>query len=63
MAVAFYLFWFLFLALYIIHTFRKMLKKMYIAIDALEKIASTNYDMNKLVCIAIKALNDIDNLK
>lgn len=41
----------------------KIFKKYKIALKALQDIASTKYDMNKLVAIAIKALKDIDSLK
>ena len=44
-------------------TMFKIFKKYKIALKALQDIASTKYDMNKLVGIAIKALKDIDNLK
>lgn len=51
------------LAFWIYTNINNLSKKLDIAINALGKIASTNYDMNKLVCIAIKALKDIDNIK
>ncbi len=63
MVIAMYLFWFFVLVGYVYFSFRKQYKKLNTAIDALRKIASTDYDMNKLVCIAIKALKDIDNIK
>ena len=60
MIIAFYLFWFFVLAASIFYAFRRLLKKLKISTDALQKIASTNYDMNKLVCIAINALIELD---
>ena len=43
-------------------TIFNVFKKYKIALKALQDIASTKYDMNKLVCIAIKALKDIDKI-
>lgn len=51
------------LAIWIYSGIKKLSDKLNIAIIALRKIASTDYDMNKLVVIAINALKDIDNIK
>lgn len=51
------------LAIWIYTNIKKLSDKLYIAIIALRKISSTDYDMNKLTSIAIKALKDIDNIK
>ena len=63
MVIAMYLFWIFVLGFWIYSKFSNLYKRYNVAIDALRKIASTDYDMNKLVCIAIKALKDIDKLK
>ena len=60
MVCFFYWFWGFVLLLYF---YLKFKKRYWIAINALIEIASTKHDMNKLVYIAIKALNDIDNTK
>lgn len=51
------------LAMWIYFNIKRLSDKLNIAIIALLKIASTNYDMNKLVVIAMQALKDIDNIK
>lgn len=51
------------LAAWIYSNVKRLSDKLNIAIIALRKIASTDYDMNKLVVIAINALKDIDNIK
>lgn len=55
-------FWILLFIGYFYVRIKKLHKKLNIAIIALRKIASTDYDMNKLVVIAIKALKDIDKV-
>jgi hypothetical protein len=55
-------FWILCFIGYFYVRIEKLHKKLNIAIDALRKISSTDYDMNKLVVIAIKALKDIDKV-
>lgn len=62
MVCFFYYLWLFILGLYIYSKFKNLSNRYNIAIDALRKISSTDYDMNKLVGIAIKALKDIDNL-
>ena len=60
MVCCFYWFWGFVLLLYFYLRFKK---RYHIAINALREIASTKHDMNKLIYIAIKALQDIDNVK
>lgn len=62
MVLLFYYIFLLILVFYIYRCINRLSKKLNIAIVALQKIASTDYDMNKLVVIAIKALKDIDKV-
>lgn len=63
MILIFYFLWIFVLGFWIYSKFSNLYKRYNVAIDALRKISSTDYDMNKLVCIAINALKDIDKLK
>ena len=62
MVLLLYYIFFLILVFYIYRCINRLSKKLNVAIVALRKIASTDYDMNKLVVIAIKALKDIDKI-